>query len=92
MVVVGDGPSHGVVRVLPGAEVLVPEPVDDAEHGEGGGDQDEDLVLEGGPLVGHVLVPAPLEHRLVDRVEADGVRVGALGHLVEVRVLEEDKN
>ncbi len=57
-----------VVLVAPGTEVLVPKAVDDAKDGEAGGDDHEALVLRAGPLGRDVLVLAPAEHRLVDRV------------------------
>lgn len=57
----------GVVRA--GSEVLVPEAVDDPEHGEAGGDDHEELVLAGAPLLGHVLVLAAPEDGLVDAVQ-----------------------
>ena len=57
--------------VTSGAEVLVPEAVDDPEHGEAGSDDDEALVLKARPLRRHVLVLAPFEHRFVDRVQAE---------------------
>lgn len=65
------GPFHEAAR----AEVLVPEAVDDPEDGEARGYDHEALVLGGAPLLGHVLVLATLEHRVVDAVQADGVRV-----------------
>ncbi len=64
-----------VLVVLARPEVLVPESVDDSQYGESRGDEDEALVLRGRPLRRHVLVLAPLEHRLVDAVQAKGVRV-----------------
>ena len=54
-----------VVSVRPGPEVLVPEAVDDAEDGEGGCDDDEQLVLPRASLLGHVLVLAASKHGLV---------------------------
>ena len=64
-------------------EVLVPEAVDDPQDGEPGGDEDEALVLRGGPLRGHeALVLAAPEDRLVDGVERDAVGVGSAADLV----------
>ena len=68
--------------VTTGAEVLVPEAVDDAENGATRRDDHKVLALPRRALRRHVLILTPPEHRLVNRVEADGVGVRLPGDLV----------
>ena len=63
-----------------------PESVHDPQDGESRRDDDEALVLRGRPLRRDVLVRAPLEHSLVDAVDAEGVGVGHAAHLVVLAV------
>ena len=60
-----------------------PESVDDSQDGEAGGDDDEALVLRGGPLRRDVLVLAPagtIHHHQLVLINDDSLGKGELAH------------
>ena len=71
---------HGCSR----AKVFVPEPINNPHQREPSGDDHKPLVCIRRPGVGNVHVFAPLEHSLVNAVQADGVGVGLPGDLVKL--------
>ena len=71
---------HGCSR----AKIFVPEPINYPHQRESSGDDHKPLVGIRRPRVGNVHVLAPLEHSLVDAVQADGVWVGLPGDLVKL--------
>jgi len=65
-------------------EVFVPESVDNAHQGAAGGDDYEPLVGVGSLGMVDVHVLATFQNALVNAIQANSIRVGLSGYLVEL--------